>query len=179
MGMVRKAVVHTLAMVASGGVAGALLGLSGARSGFGALWVLTATALALAGLDLLRVPVWQRNRETPRNWMDYPGAVWGLLNGGALGVGLITRIGFWSWWLVPAASLLSGSAASGAVIYGAYALSRALGVLGLAAVSIGRDYQRPALWLHYRRLQAQQLSAIILLICSVAAIVLGSRFWFI
>jgi len=101
---------------------------------------LAAWGLAWIARDRF-IPPLQRSRETPRGWVDLGWPTWALLTGTSLGIGAITRIGFWAWYVVPAASLLWGSVALASTVYAAYGLSRAAG----------------SLWIHVRKQPARSV----------------------
>jgi hypothetical protein len=42
-----------------------------------------------------------------------------------MGVGISTRLGFWLWYAVPVAAVVSGETLSGVIVFGTYALVRA------------------------------------------------------
>lgn len=122
-----KALLFSLAALSAGAACGAVLGLLGSLVGERERIVATslvAVAFAAAGLAQLRprsshwLP--QRDCETAQGWLRYGAVGWAVLNGGALGTGFLSRIGFISWYAVPLASVAFGSAALGALIYGAY-----------------------------------------------------------
>ncbi len=128
-----KATVYALSATLAGLAAGALLGGAGSllplehRLGLASL--LAVAAIAVGSLEVFGFSLQplQRDCETPQRWI-YGGALrWATQNGLALGFGATTRIGFWSWYAVPAGALLIGSPELGAIIYGTYGLVRALG----------------------------------------------------
>jgi hypothetical protein len=129
-----KATLSTLAAGCAGAAGGALLGTVGsavdipARAGIG-----TAIGISLVILPLLRVPVPQRDHETPQFLLHHGPLVWSLANGMLLGSAVTNRIGFWLWFLVPAGCLLSGSPLLGAALWGTYALARLLVIDAVAA----------------------------------------------
>ncbi len=122
------------ALVVAATVAGAIAGGRVGRFG-GSLPEevrLGAVGLALIGLnalfvaDVLRgpVPMLQRNRTTPRRWVEESAAAWSLKAGAALGLGITNRIGFPVWYLVPVLALGTGSWIAGAAMWAAYGLLR-------------------------------------------------------
>lgn len=125
-----RAALFTVSGVVTATISGGVLGLAGSLIDLplrSAVTLLGATAaVVLACRHLLghsSAPV-QCNRETPQGWLRYGEIAWSLANGAALGMGATTRLGFWLWYVVPFASLMSASAVSGATIYGLYALAR-------------------------------------------------------
>lgn len=90
------------------------------------------------------------DRETSKRLAHFPVALGPLFNGALLGVGFTTRLGFWLWYSVPAASFLFGDPLLGAAIYGLYGFARGGAVLALlAAIRRAPDPARSALgdWL--------------------------------
>ena len=73
------------------------------------------------------MPLPQWNHETPQSWLSAKPRFAAAMNGAAMGAAFTSRIGFWLWYVVPVAALLSGSVAMGAAIYGTYAVSRVVG----------------------------------------------------
>ena len=51
-------------------------------------------------------------------------AGWATVNGGALALGFMSRIGFALWYMVPLASFMVASPSLGVLIYGSYGLLR-------------------------------------------------------
>lgn len=131
-----KAVVSTLAAAAGGATMGATVGALGGLLDMPLRVALGVAAGALVVvLPLLRVPLPQRNRETPQDLLYRGPYGWSLVNGVLLGSAVTNRIGFWLWYLVPAGSFVTGSAEFGAAIWGAYALTR-LVVIDAVALAI-------------------------------------------
>lgn len=98
-----------------------------------------AVAVGLGELHGRRLCVLQCSRETPQRWLETGPLGWAVRNGAALGFGASTRIGFSSWYTVPLTALLLGDAATGAMVYGTYGLTRGLGAgLFIAAAWVGR-----------------------------------------
>ncbi|MGH7717457.1 MAG: hypothetical protein ACREON_01250 [Gemmatimonadaceae bacterium] len=172
-----SALTFTLAATFTGGVAGTLLGFAGSAVPTD-LRLALATLLAMIGVGIgaadavgRSVPLIQRNRETPRPWMDHGPLRAAARNGVALGVGATTRIGVWLWYAVPVGALLVGDPALGAVIYGSYAVSRAVGLWGLLAWERYRSHgpqprpgplspSDPAIWLLRHGVHARRLAAL-------------------
>jgi hypothetical protein len=117
---------------------GASLGLIGSylvpdvRAATASVFAVIGVVVAAIELTGRRVPLLERSRETPRRWVSESAPrAWAIRNGAALGLGFATRIGFWLWYVVPAASLLSGSLRDGAIVYGLYAAIRGFSVVAL------------------------------------------------
>jgi hypothetical protein len=72
---------------------------------------------------------WQIDYETPPEWLLYGDWRTAALNGGALGLGFLTRLGYWGWYAVPLATLAAPSLAWAVATPVAYALAR----VGLSA----------------------------------------------
>lgn len=85
----------------------------------------------------------QRNCETAQQWMELGPIRWAVVNGSALGVGFMSRIGFLAWYLVPLASFGFGDPALGAVIFGAYGGTRGLAVWAWLWALRGTDPEQP------------------------------------
>jgi hypothetical protein len=106
-----------------------------------AAWI-SAGAL-IAGLSVAqslweRPRPFQRDRETPQWLLAAAPGVAAFVNGAYLGTGFATRVGFWAWYLIPAAALLAGSPLAAVAVCAAYATSRSLGVLQI--IALGRRY---------------------------------------
>jgi uncharacterized membrane protein (Fun14 family) len=136
-----KSVVFGVGGVAAGIACGGVLGWLGGwalaadeRVGLAVIAASVAVVLGVVELAGRRVPLPQWNRETPQEWMDRGAFTGAFLNGAALGSGFATRIGFWLWYAVPVAALLSGSVVLGVALYGTYAAVR-VGVTLLLLVS--------------------------------------------
>jgi F0F1-type ATP synthase assembly protein I len=128
--------------IISGALLGALLGALGdvllpgsARIGLGVITATVGAVIAFIEIIGRRVPLLEIDRETPQHWMHRGAFRGAVLNGAAIGSGFATRIGFWLWYLVPCAALLTGSVWRGVAVYSAYATARvgASAVLLLAA----------------------------------------------
>jgi hypothetical protein len=90
-----------------------------------------ALLATLIGLWLKGKP-WQLDRETAMRWLSYRDWRTAALNGGMLGLGFTTRIGFWLFYLVPILAMAVHSVLLSALIYGAYGVSR----IGLSLVQV-------------------------------------------
>lgn len=175
-----------LSTSAAGLAVGTLLGSAGSLLSFearlAAASALAVVALLVGTLELTgrRIAPLQCDRETPQPWLHSGALSWAARNGLALSCGATTRIGFWLWYAVPAASLLVGHAFAGAAIYGTYGLVRGLGAWGLIASSAilrrkrGMSFDDIALWLIARHRAAQVVAAGQLLVLGIAfAIAVG------
>jgi hypothetical protein len=172
-----KAVAHVGSSTVAGVAAGALLGLAGAQVGSTALTVIATlfgcVALAIACIELSgrRVPVVQRDVETPQRWLHSGPLRWALVNGGTLGFGATSRLGFWLWYAVPAGSLLSADPALGAAIYGTYGFVRGIASVALVVRGWGGGLDRIALRLLALSRPARRLAAADLAVVGAAFMV--------
>lgn len=172
-----KAVVYSLAALVSGGATGALLGFAGGlcppsvRSALASLAALVA--IACGCLELLRPHFRppQCDRETPQRWLHAGPLRWALRNGLALGNGMTSRIGFWLWYVVPAAALLAGQPLFGALLYGIYGFARG-GLVWLLILGLGQTNRLHLLDLTpaARRLAAGQLLAVGVMVVAVVGL---------
>lgn len=112
------------------GIVGSLLALE-VRLALASIAAIFGIAIGARELVVGRLPLLQFDRETPQPWIHRGALRWAIQNGLALGCGATTRIGFWLWYAIPIAALLSGNAWVGAGIYGTYGIARALGAVGL------------------------------------------------
>lgn len=94
--------------------------------------VLGGLLLGLASV-VRQIPMPQLNRETEQALLHRGPLQWAVLNGALLGLGFTSRIGFWTWYLIPLTCLTGGSSRAGVVIWGSYGLIR-MGVTVAAAV---------------------------------------------
>lgn len=115
---------------------GAAISWAGAVSGEGpraALTVLLLAALiAAAVLELRgrRLLLPQLDRETDQSWLHLGAISWAVLNGLTLGTGFLSRIGFLAWYLLPIICFSIGQPEVGALVLGAYGLTRGGAVFG-------------------------------------------------
>jgi len=179
-----RAALYTIATTSAGALVGAALGAGGAlipmrlRIASATFLALVAVVVAMCDLADHAVPLLQCSRETPQVWV-WSGAVrWTVLNGGSLGCGAFTRIGFWAWYAIPFASLLLGDPLIGALVYGAYGLARSIGgLVVLCAMWFGRarrlfDADEAAMWLLMRQPVARRLAAVELLAVGIIVVAL-------
>jgi hypothetical protein len=164
---VQKAVSYWAAATVAGLVAGGLIGWLGALLGQEARLavggVVAVGGMTLGGLDLFGRPVavLQFDRETPKVWLRRGPLAWSVRNGASLGLGVFTRLGFWSWYAVPLGALLTGSAVGGSVVYGLYGLTRGGSAVVILLTSLLADFERETIaeWLTDRRAGAGRLAA--------------------
>ncbi len=172
-----KAVVYALSATLAGLVAGAALGSAGGllpldlRIAVGS--VLAVAAIAVGGLEFFgrRIQPLQFDCETPQRWVHKGPLEWATRNGLALGFGATSRIGFWLWYVVPIGSFLIGDAGLGALIYGAYGLTRSLGAVFIV---LGIFWYKTDVsdWLADRYAYARILAAGQLIVVGVATTVI-------
>lgn len=138
----QKTIAAVVGSTAAGALAGAGLGALGAtasataRSGLVTALAVVGVALSIggwgAGVKLLP----QVDRETEQSLLHHGPLRWAAENGALLGLGFTSRLGTWLWYTVPAAALVSGSPASGALVYGLYGFARLLIPSLLAGISV-------------------------------------------
>ncbi len=163
------ATLYISAAVLSAGLAGTALGLIGSaipiEVRLAALMLGAVVACTVASIELLwrHLPVPQCDRETPRAWLARGRTYAALRNGFALGHGARTRIGFSSWYVIPAAALLMGQPLIGALVYGTYGLARASSALGWLAADrlLSRRLRGGGEGLVLRVLDARPLATVI------------------
>lgn len=180
-GWVGAGLVYSFASALTGGVAGTVLGVVGARLAvelrFACASLLAAAAIILGGLELggWRVRPVQCDRETPQRWVADGPLRWALRNGGMLGLGATSRIGFWLWYVVPATALLGAQPALGGAIYGLYGLVRG-GTVWILLLALSRSEGRVPLelWLLDHTAEARVVAAGQLVIIGIVlALTLG------
>jgi len=81
----------------------------------------------------------QRDTETEFRWVEQSSFRWATKTGAVLGVGIATRIGFWTWYIIPLTALASGRWSDASVTWGAYGASRAAMVFTPLARAEGPD----------------------------------------
>lgn len=143
-----KLAAYVAAGTISGLLAGAALGALGGlfpasmRAGLAVLAGVLAVGIGGMGLRGVRLRMPQVDHETPYNWLR-PGPIrWAIRNGATLGIGVMSRLGFWLWYVIPVGSLLSGSPMVGAIGYGLYGFTRTISAGGI--MLIGRKHRDPA-----------------------------------
>jgi hypothetical protein len=91
-----------------------------------------AASLALIVAATRASRPWQRDAETPMDWLEREGLTVAVRNGLSLGAGFLTRLGFWMWWVLPVLAFESGSVRAGAIVGAVYGAAR-LGASSLVA----------------------------------------------
>jgi hypothetical protein len=162
---VSKALIFSLSAGVVGMSAGTLLGFTGAllpedaRVAVASLCALLAIVVGGLELSSRGVRLIQRNRETPQNWLQFGALRWGLINGGALGLGAITRLGFALWYTVPLGALLVGDPIRGAALYGTYGFVRGAMAWGIVLGMFRLTRSEPSdVWLLRHALSARLVS---------------------
>jgi hypothetical protein len=118
-------IVLTIAAAAAGAAVFALTAAAGAAFPPVSRGIVAASAsLVLAAAAWRRSRPWQRDAETPTQWLEHAGLRVAVWNGLALGAGFFTRLGFWIWWALPVLVFESGSVSAGAVVGAAYGAVR-------------------------------------------------------
>lgn len=134
-----KALIGILAATLAGALAGfAAASLGAAMSAPVRAGVITAAALAVGVLPLLRVRLPQFDRETPQSLLHRGPLFWAMSNGALLGVAVTSRLGFWLWYMIPIGALATASPLTGAGIWGGYGFCR----LAILAYVAGRMRER-------------------------------------
>jgi hypothetical protein len=158
-----RGMAFVLSAVAVGLATGAAYGFAGSRISSDtrtAISVAAAFLFAVIGAAEItgrrRVPLPQLSRETTRRYGEMTmGSV--IRNGTAMGAGVATRIGFWLWYVVPVAAILSGTAVRGAIVFGVYSFTRGVAPLLLILT-------QPGQWRHFALVQrriAQRAAAVL------------------
>jgi sulfite exporter TauE/SafE len=140
--------VYTIASTVGGASLGGLLGAIGqgagavgrtGRTGLTVLGIMILIGVALdAGLVGSRLP--SLHRQVNEDWLRrYRGWVSATGFGVQLGLGVVTIVSISSVYLAFIAALLSGSAATGALIGGSFGLLRAIPLLATARVHVPRQ----------------------------------------
>ncbi len=133
-----KALVSVAAAVAAGALAGCAVALCGRLLSLEhRAQVILVLAVALVLSSLFRVRLIQRDVETPQSLLSLGPLRWAASNGALLGLGVASRIGFWAWYVLPLGVFALAQPTRGAVLWGAYGLTR-LAILAVVAISMRR-----------------------------------------
>lgn len=90
----------------------------------------------LLGGTILRARPWpDLDRATPQSLLELGPYSWAFANGYLLGFGPVSRIGFWTWPLVPISSFLVGSAGGGIAVWAVFGFVRLAILVVFAGVS--------------------------------------------
>lgn len=128
-----KAVATVVAGTVAGAIAGGRWGLlSGTLRLAVRAQLVLLLAVLLAGASLLRIPVLQRDVETPQGLLAAGPLLWAAGNGALLGVAITSRIGFWAWYVLPLGVLYLARADLGLVIGGSFGFFRLAVLVSLA-----------------------------------------------
>jgi hypothetical protein len=131
----------TLSASLFGGALGGLGGLIGAPWGDVGLLVLVTVALIYAVRELFRLPIPlpDLDRQVPEWWRTFFSRnVAAFFYGLGLGIGFLTFLSFGTYVAVAVAALVSGEAALGALVCGAFGLARGLSAAA-SATSLGNQ----------------------------------------
>lgn len=130
--------------------------------------LVAGAALTLA--PLLRVPLPQRDVETPQVLLHRGPLWWAMGNGALLGLAVTSRIGFWLWYVVPIGCLVSGSPVTGALVWGLYAVARlaVIDVIAWRMVGGERRIHDLTAWLVESRARLRTASTIATVLAGVA-----------
>jgi hypothetical protein len=129
-----KAAVSVVATV-SGALAGWVVALvSGLLSFADRAQVVFRLAVVLTLMPLLRLPLPQRDVETPQALLSAGPLVWAAGNGGLLGLGIASRIGFWVWYVLPLGVFALAQPVLGLCLWEVYGFTR---LTALAVVAAG------------------------------------------
>lgn len=174
-----KAFVFSLATTLAGSLAGLVLGAVG---GFlsSNLRIVTGSLLALVavvvgGLAIVghAPPILQRDRETPQRWIHYGALQWAAWNGFSLGLGVLSRLGFWLWYVIPFGALLVGRPDLGAILYGTYGTVRG-GMVWIILLGHWLGHNGIEEWMLKQKRWAQLITGIQLTVLGVAlAVIVG------
>jgi len=136
--------------------------------------VFALVGLMIGTLEVLgkRVPILQRDGETPISWLAKSPYLWAVQNGASLGVGAGSRLGFWLWYVIPVGAFASGTPMVGAACFGLYGLVRAGGVAGLLRIVQKHGLQEVSVLESYGTMR-QLTSWMLLAVSGAAAIVVG------
>lgn len=167
MGVLAIYVCSGTAAAAAAGVGAGLLGSVLAESVVAVVGTLFGACAAVVGVAELcgwRRPPIQRDRETPKEWVARGPVLWPILNGGTLGFGATTRLGFWLWYLIPIGCLLMANPVAGAVIWGTYGFTRTLGAGGILLLVAMRPNLETTTLLNQRQHATTAASALLCII---------------
>ena len=141
-----KATLHALGAAVGGAILGAGVAQLGAalspadRAAAGSL-----LGAALAVVSMLRLPVLERNTETPQSLLRLGSVGWSVANGALLGTAVTNRIGYWLWYAVPIGCFVSGEPLAGAAIWGVFVCARLATIIVVARAMIRRPDRAPLL----------------------------------
>lgn len=122
-----KAILSTTAATVAGVIVGGLLGWWAATvkpATVQAITVIWASVIVVCLLS--KRPLLQIDRETSQSLLHKGPAIWSIANGGLLGLGFTSRLGYWVWYLLPLTAWASASFPVGATVWGTYGATRLL-----------------------------------------------------
>lgn len=114
---------------AAGAIVGATAHFAADRARPEAMIAVGLSVIVVLVLDLagVRIRLVQRDVETPKEWLDQGRVSWALKTGATLGSGIFTRVGFWSWYMLPISAAATAEWWRGAIVCGLYGLVRTSG----------------------------------------------------
>lgn len=118
----------------------------------------------------------QFDRETHQRLLHFGPLRWSLVNGGLLGLGITSRVGYWLWYVVPVGTWGVGSWWAGGAIWGLYGFGRlaATGVLaGTLANGLVSESQLSRSLLETRRALARPVARFTAIIVGVQLMAAG------
>jgi hypothetical protein len=120
-----KALVATAASTASGALAGyGTAVLSQLLPLVGRAQLVFVLAVALTLIPLSRMPLPQRDVETPQALLSTGPLLWAAGNGALLGLGVASRIGFWAWYVLPLGVIALAQPKLGLILWATYGFTR-------------------------------------------------------
>jgi hypothetical protein len=168
---------YVISSAFAGFATGALLGAAGSaiplneRVAIASGLALMTVVLGVAGAFGRMTRPLQCDRETPRRWIDLGPVRWAVRNGLTLGFGATTRIGFVLWYVVGIGAALTGTWLAGALIYGAYGLTRGAGAWAAILATRRLPADRVGLFMMKHHYTALRVTSLHLLLLSVAVLV--------
>jgi hypothetical protein len=178
-----KAILFLIGATLAGTVAGAGLGFLGGhfelstRAAIASLLAPFGILLGALELSKWRVRPFQWDRETDQRWMRFGAWTGAILNGLTLGLGFISRLGYWLWYALPAGAFLSGDVVFSATLFGLYGFVRAIipvltsTYLAYSRPSNERSMRPAQRWMIGWLREARLLAACQLICLSVATVV--------
>lgn len=164
----------TLAGIVSGIVLGRFGEILGLEPRVALASILGLVALAVGVLELIGRRPWllQYDRETPQSWVRGGTLRWAMWNGGTLGVGAASRIGFWLWYVVPTGAFLLANPLLSAGLYGIYGFVRGTAVWGLVLRQLREG--DAGLWLvSYYQFARKIAAAHLVIVATIVIVVVG------
>ena len=160
----------------AGAVAGYLLALAGGLlpQGARAVGVLVGCSAIGIGATCWRNPWPQLDRETEQSLLHRGPIAWAVLNGAQLGLGFTSRIGFWTWYLIPVGAFLLADPVTGAVAWGLYGLLRLAAAIAIAYAAATPEQLLARITAALRRRGRATTATRYLAVCLAAILVLAA-----